>query len=110
VPAPFALTNYCAAFAGIPYGLFVGSTAVGLAITTPVYTYFADILAHAASGARTGIYIQFAAAIALLIAATLTPRLLRARKRRARYQQLLAMRANRAVRLRPAPAPPRAGR
>jgi phospholipase D1/2 len=103
VPAPFALTNYCAAFAGIPYGLFVGSTAVGLAITTPVYTYFADILAHAASGARTGIYLQFAGAILLLIIATLSPRILRARKRRQRYRQILAMRA---VRPRSAPSPP----
>jgi uncharacterized membrane protein YdjX (TVP38/TMEM64 family) len=108
VPAPFALTNYCAAFAGIPFGLFVGSTAVGLGITTPVYTYFADTLAHAASGARTGIYVQFAGAILLLITAMLAPRIWRARKRRDRYQELLAMRALRTARVRPrsAPSPP----
>ena len=92
VPAPFALANYCAAFAGISYGLFVASTAVGLAITTPVYTYFADMAAHAAAGARTGIYLQFAAALSLLIAAMLGPRIWRARQRRKRYWQLMAAR------------------
>ena len=107
VPAPFALTNYCAAFAGVPYGLFVTSTTVGLAITTPVYTYFADTLAHAATGARTGIYLQFAAAIGLLVAATLAPRLWRARQRRERYRQVVEMRrARRPSPPAPLPAPP----
>jgi len=96
VPAPFALTNYCAAFAGVPFGLFVGSTTVGLAITAPVYTYFADVLAHAATGARTGIYLQFAAALVLLMAAVLTPRIWRARQRRKRHREVLAARRARA--------------
>jgi uncharacterized membrane protein YdjX (TVP38/TMEM64 family) len=101
-PFPFFLVNYSAAFTGIPFALFIGSTATGLMITVPIYTYFADTIAHAAAGSRAGLYLQFGLAVLLLLGLTMTPRLLQARRRRARYRQVLAHR-----RSRPVPAPPR---
>jgi uncharacterized membrane protein YdjX (TVP38/TMEM64 family) len=101
-PFPYFLVNYSAAFTGIPFALFIGSTATGLLITVPIYTYFADTIAHAAAGARAELYVQFGLAVLLLLGLTMTPRLLQARKRRARYRRVLAHR-----RARPVPAPPR---
>jgi uncharacterized membrane protein YdjX (TVP38/TMEM64 family) len=94
-PLPYSLVNFCAAFAGIRFPLFIGSTAFGLCITVPIYTYFADILAHAASGDRAGVLVKFALAVILLLALTLSPRVWQARKRRERYRRLIAERAAR---------------
>jgi phospholipase D1/2 len=95
LPIPYALVNYCAAFAGVPFGLFIGSTAFGLCITVPIYTYFADVLANAASGHRTGIIVKFVLAVILLLVLTWSPRIWQARQRRARYLRLRADRARR---------------
>jgi uncharacterized membrane protein YdjX (TVP38/TMEM64 family) len=89
--------NYCAAFTGIRFPLFIGSTAAGLCITVPIYTYFADTLAHASAANRTEIIVKFVLAVALLLAVTLSPRIWQARKRRERYQQVVAARKARAA-------------
>lgn len=102
VPLPFVLVNYCAALAGIPPGLFLSSSAVGLALTVPIYTYFAATISRAAGSERTGMYVQLGVALLLLVLITLIPRLWAARKRRERYCELVARR-----RLRPSPASPR---
>lgn len=94
-PLPYFLVNYCAAFAGIRFPLFIGATAFGLCITVPIYTYFADILTHAASGDRAGVLVKFAVAVVLLLALTLSPRVWQARKRRERYRRLISERARR---------------
>lgn len=88
LPLPFVLVNYAGALAGIRPGLFLGSTLVGLVLSVPVFTYFASAIARAATGAKTGVYVQLAVAVLLLISITLTPRILAARKRRERYRQL----------------------
>lgn len=94
-PLPYFLVNFCAAFAGIRFPLFIGSTTVGLCITVPIYTYFADTLAHAGSGDRAGVLVKFVVAVVLLLALTLSPRLWQARKRRERYLRVTAERAAR---------------
>jgi uncharacterized membrane protein YdjX (TVP38/TMEM64 family) len=112
-PLPYFLVNYCAAFTGIPFPLFIGSTAFGLCITVPIYTYFADTLTHAASGDRAGVILKFVIAVILLLILTLSPRFWQARKRRERYQRVLAQRrAQRRDRVTPVPKPlqPRADR
>jgi len=95
LPLPFALVNYGAALAGIRPGLFLGGSLLGLGMTVPVFTYFASAIAGAATGDRTGVYVQLGVAVALLISITLIPRLVAARKRRERYRLLTAQRAAR---------------
>lgn len=103
LPLPYALVNYCAALAGISPSLFLSSTATGLAMTIPIFTYFAATLTRAASGARSGIYLQFGIAVVLLVAVTLLPRVWAGRKRRERYRELCAARARRRSALSPSP-------
>jgi uncharacterized membrane protein YdjX (TVP38/TMEM64 family) len=109
-PLPYFLVNYCAAFTGIPFPLFIGSTAFGLCITVPIYTYFADTLAHATSGNRAAVLVKFVIAVVLLLALTLSPRIWQGRKRRERYRQVMAERRARAAMPVPAPSRPPAGR
>jgi uncharacterized membrane protein YdjX (TVP38/TMEM64 family) len=96
LPLPFVLVNYGAALAGIRPGLFLGSSLLGLALSVPIFTYFASAIARAATGDRTGVYVQLAVAVSLLILITLIPRVLAARRRRARYRMLQGERARRA--------------
>jgi uncharacterized membrane protein YdjX (TVP38/TMEM64 family) len=95
LPFPFALVNYCAAFVGIRPGLFLGATAVGLSATVPIFTYFAHTLSRAATGDRSGVYLQLGLAMFLLMMLILLPRLWQARKRKGRYQSLRAWRQSR---------------
>jgi uncharacterized membrane protein YdjX (TVP38/TMEM64 family) len=93
LPLPFVLVNYGAALAGIRPGLFLGSSLLGLSLSVPIFTYFAAAIARAATGDRAGVYIQLAVAVSLLISMTLIPRVLAARRRRARYRMLRGERA-----------------
>jgi uncharacterized membrane protein YdjX (TVP38/TMEM64 family) len=95
VPLPFVLVNYCAALAGIRPALFFTSTATGLALTVPVFTYFAATLSRAASGHRSGVFLQLGVALTLLTLVTLLPRLWYLRKRKLRYRELVASRKGR---------------
>lgn len=95
LPLPFALVNYCAAFVGIRPALFLSSTAVGLTLTVPIFTYFAHTLSRAATGDRSGVYLQLGLALALLAMVILLPRLWQARKRKERYRAALARRQSR---------------
>jgi phospholipase D1/2 len=97
LPLPFALVNYCAAFVGIRPGLFLSSTALGLSLTVPIFTYFAHALSQAATGRRSEVYIQLGVALALLMSVTFLPRLWQARKRKERYRAVLAKRRTRRV-------------
>jgi phospholipase D1/2 len=100
LPLPFPLVNYGAALAGVRPPLFLATTSIGIAVTVPVYTFFFAALASAAAGRHVEIYIQLAGAIFLLLAVTLVPQLLRARRRRQRLKALRASRRARAVSLR----------
>jgi phospholipase D1/2 len=92
LPLPFPVVNYCAALAGVPPGLFLITTAIGLIPGVTVFTYFAALLTKAASGNRSGIIIQFAIASVLLLLLTFIPQIWTMRKRRARYREICAMR------------------
>jgi len=107
LPLPFLLVNYGAALAGIRPGLFLGSSLLGFSLSVPVLTYFVSAIARAATGDRTGVYLQLAAAVLLMISITLVPRFLAARRRRERYRLVCAKRA---ARLSPEPPRPPAGR
>lgn len=96
LPLPFALVNYCCAFVGIRPGLFFSSTFTGLALTVPFFTYFAHALSRAATGQRSGVYVQLAVAMFLFFLVTFLPRLWLARKRREKYRALLVRRRGKA--------------
>jgi len=95
LPLPYPLVNYCAALAGVPPGLFLTTTALGLIPGVTVFTYFAALLTKAASGNRSGIVLQFAIASALLLLLTFIPQIWTMRKRRARYREVCEMRRRR---------------
>jgi uncharacterized membrane protein YdjX (TVP38/TMEM64 family) len=103
VPLPYPLVNYCAALAGIRPGLFLVTTLIGLIPGVTVFTYFAALLTRAASGDRSGIYVQFVIASAALLVVTFIPQVLAMRKRKERYRQICERRRGRFT---PSPAPP----
>jgi uncharacterized membrane protein YdjX (TVP38/TMEM64 family) len=97
LPLPFVLVNYCAAFVGIRPSLFLGATAAGLSLTVPIFTYFAHALSQAATGNRSGVYLQLAVAMVLLMLIILLPRVWQGKKRKERYLETLARRRSRQV-------------
>jgi uncharacterized membrane protein YdjX (TVP38/TMEM64 family) len=88
LPVPYPLVNYTAALAGVRPALFLITTAIGLIPGVAVFTYFASLLTKAASGDRSGIYVQFAVASLLLLLLTVIPQVWTMRKRRERYREL----------------------
>ncbi len=82
LPLPFALVNYCAALAGVRPGLFLVSSLIGLMPTQIIFTYFADTLSRAATGERSGIYLQLGAAGLLLLLLSLLPQVWTVQQRR----------------------------
>ena len=92
MPLPYPLVNYCAALAGVPPGLFLTTTAIGLIPGVTVFTYFAALLTKAASGNRSGIILQFAIASVLLLLLTFIPQIWTMRKRRLRYREICGQR------------------
>ena len=94
LPLPFPVVNYGAALAGVRPGIFLATLALGILPTVTVYTFFFAALEHAAAGRHTQVYVQLGV-MALLLAATLAPQLLRARRRRARLAELRLARRER---------------
>lgn len=88
LPVPFPVVNYGAALAGVPAGLFLLTTAIGLVPANLVFTYFAAALVNAVGGERAGILLQMAVAVAGLLALSFLPNLLVARQRKRRYREL----------------------
>lgn len=82
VPLPFVLVNYAAAVTGVRPATFLGATALGLAPSITVYTYFAVALFQLADrpGETGPVVFQLALAMVLLLALTFLPRLLQRRK------------------------------
>jgi len=103
LPLPYPLVNYCAALAGIRPSLFLTTTAIGLAPTVTLFTYFASTLSKLGAENRSGVYLQLAAASIGLLLLTLVPQVMAGRKRRTRYRTI---REKRRARITP-PAPPR---
>ena len=96
LPLPFFMVNYCAAFVGIRPGLFFSSTFAGLAVTVPFFTYFAHALSRAATGERSGVFLQLGVAMFLFFLITFLPRVWLMRKRREKYRALVEGRRGRA--------------
>lgn len=92
IPIPFPIVNFGAALAGVPFGLFILSSALGLLPAMIIYTYFASVLAKAASSARSGVIQHLVLAVALVLAITFLPNLWRRWQRGRRLRRLLAQR------------------
>jgi uncharacterized membrane protein YdjX (TVP38/TMEM64 family) len=97
LPVPYPLVNYTAALAGVRPALFLLTTIIGLIPGVTVFTYFASLLAKAASGNRSGIIVQFAVASALMLLLTFIPQVWMLRKRRERYRQICSLRQARRI-------------
>jgi len=97
IPIPFPIVNFGSALAGVPFGLFILSSALGLFPAMVIYTYFASVLATAASSQRSGVVQHLALAVALVLAITFLPSLWRRWQRRRRLRRLLALRQTRSA-------------
>ena len=102
LPLPFPLVNYGAALAGVRPSLFLATTAIGIAPTVTIYTYFIAAVAHAAAGRHADMYKELSAQfprlavpIALLVLVTLVPQWVQARRRKQRLASLRALREQR---------------
>lgn len=95
LPIPYPLVNYCAALAGIPPGLFMVTTVLGLIPANLLFAYFASSLVHLAGPERDKIYVQFAITIGLLVVLTVAPQIWTARKRKEKYLEIKERRARR---------------
>lgn len=78
VPVPYVLVNYAAAVTGVRPATFLGATALGLAPSITVYTYFAVALFHLADRPDEAgpVALKLALAMAGMLALTFFPRLL----------------------------------
>jgi len=84
VPVPFALTNYGASLAGLPFTTYAWSTAAALVPVTFLYTYFAASLIDVAAAERAGVVRNLLfATLAVLALSFLPPRISAWRRRRA---------------------------
>lgn len=102
LPLPFPLVNYGAALAGVRPPLFLATTAIGIAPTVAIYTFFIAAVAHAAAARHANMYKEISAQlprlavpIALLLLVTLVPQWVRARRRRQRLAALRELRRQR---------------
>jgi uncharacterized membrane protein YdjX (TVP38/TMEM64 family) len=95
LPIPFPLVNWGAALAGVPAGLFLLTTAIGLVPANLVYTYFAAALVDAVGGDRTGVLVQMALAVLALLTLSFLPNFLVARQRKKRLAELQEERSRR---------------
>jgi uncharacterized membrane protein YdjX (TVP38/TMEM64 family) len=67
IPVPFVITNFGAALVGVRFRIFLGATAVGLAPSMLVYTYFGKALYDAAGQDRQEVLGKMVAAILLFL-------------------------------------------
>jgi uncharacterized membrane protein YdjX (TVP38/TMEM64 family) len=82
IPIPFVFVNYGAAFAGFRFSRFMLASAIGLAPSVFIYTYFADALVRAAEGERGWVFVNLGLALGLVFLLTFFPHLRRLWKRR----------------------------
>jgi len=92
LPVPFPVTNFGAAFAGIPFPTFMLTTAIGLTPSMFVYTNFSSTLFEVARGADRSGLIKPAAALATVMAISVTPVIVQQLRRRRRYRRLVVER------------------
>ena len=73
---PLGLVTFAAALAKAPFGRFLAATTIGLLPMTIVYSYFADTLIEGIAGGHRQAFTTLAIASTLLIALSLTPKLM----------------------------------
>lgn len=95
IPIPFPIVNFGSALAGVPFGLFILSSALGLLPAMVIYTYFASVLAKAASNERSGVVQHLILAVILVLAITFLPNVWRRWQRGRRLRRLLELRRRR---------------
>jgi uncharacterized membrane protein YdjX (TVP38/TMEM64 family) len=84
VPVPFAVTNYGASLAGLPFSTYAWSTAAALVPVTFLYTYFAASLLEVAAAERASVLRNLLfATLGVLALSFLPPRIIAWRRRRA---------------------------
>ena len=84
VPVPFAVTNYGAALAGLPFSTYFWSTAAALVPVTFLYTYFAASLIDVAAAERATVLRNLLlATLGVLALSFLPPRIIAWRRRKA---------------------------
>jgi uncharacterized membrane protein YdjX (TVP38/TMEM64 family) len=98
LPFPFALVNYTAALAGIPPRLFIPTTVIGLTPINVVYTYFTATLLEVAGPARQQAYLRLMAVSIALATVMFLPQIWIGRKRKRRYEEIMAARQARRAR------------
>lgn len=86
VPIPFALVNFGAALAGYPLPQFLTASALGLAPSLMIYTYFGHALFTAATADRQTVFRNLFVALFLILLLTFLVPLRQAWKRR-RYNK-----------------------
>jgi uncharacterized membrane protein YdjX (TVP38/TMEM64 family) len=92
LPVPFPVVNFGAALAGVPFPTFMLTAAIGLTPSLLVYTNFAATLFEVArGGSRAGLW-KPAAALATVMAISVTPAIVQRLRRRKRYRELLVAR------------------
>jgi uncharacterized membrane protein YdjX (TVP38/TMEM64 family) len=94
-PLPFPAVNFAMALAGIRPLPFLVSTAIGLAPSIAIWTYFYSALFQAAAGERAALIQKIVVAMFLLGFVSLLPGLIRRRLRRRKYRQIMAARRGR---------------
>jgi uncharacterized membrane protein YdjX (TVP38/TMEM64 family) len=80
---PLGTVNFVGGLARVPFVAYLAATAVGVIPSTIIYTYFADSLLEGVGRGRSDALVSLIIASALLIALSLTPRLLNRNKKKA---------------------------
>jgi uncharacterized membrane protein YdjX (TVP38/TMEM64 family) len=81
LPIPFALVNYGAALAGVPFGVFLVSSTLGMIPSLLVYTYLSSALVTVSTEERLTIVMTGGFMLLGLLLLTFFPRLSRAFRR-----------------------------
>jgi uncharacterized membrane protein YdjX (TVP38/TMEM64 family) len=98
LPVPFPVVNFGAALAGVPFGIFLLTSVLGLTPALLVYTNFAATLFEVARGGeRTGL-LKAAVSFGAVMLLSLTPAVVQRVRRRQRYRRLVVERHARARR------------
>ena len=95
LPIPFPLVNAAAAVTGIRLPVFLAASAIGLAPSLLIFTYFVSALVNAAEGGRLQAASQLLVAVALLAVLVSIPVFVRLRGRRRRLRDLRRRRQRR---------------
>jgi len=95
LPLPFPVVNFGAALAGVEPGRFIAASIVGIVPSTVLHTIFISGIMFAHGAQRLWYGVGYAAAFVLFNLVIGVPWLRGQRKRRHRYRELVATRAER---------------